>query len=261
MDVANAVILGVLQGLTEFLPISSSGHLVIAQHYISGTTDEVFILCVHLATLAAVCITFRHDIRHIIEPLYRRKAPRPVLGIRELAIGSIPAALAGVMLEETFDAAFSSLPAVTGALVLTGMLLYIASRYMATHEAKPGRIGDADAFVVGVFQAAAIMPGISRSGATIAGGILRGVSPRVATRFSFLLAIPVIGGAALLKAPELLAVENSSVLPYAVGMATAFTAGMVGIRALMAVVAQGRLRLFSLYCWTVAAALLVLQVR
>ncbi len=256
MDILTSIILGVIQGLTEFLPISSSGHLVIAQQALEGTTDEVFFLLLHIATLLAVVLYFNADIRELILSISGRgSAPRSDL-LYPLIIGTIPAGVAGVLFESSVDKAFDSAIFVASALFVTGGMLLLASR-LNPRDGSIARLEARGAIGIGLFQAMALFPGISRSGSTIVGGLYKGLAPTEAARFSFLLSIPAIGGAALFKIGEIAAYDTSNTLSYAAGMAVAFCAGVAGIRILMQTVIKGRLQYFGYYCITMAAIVFV----
>ena len=259
MDIQTSIILGAIQGLTEFLPISSSGHLVIAQQALEGTTDEVYFLLLHIATLLAVVLYFNTDVRELLRSIAGKgSSPRSEL-LYPLIIGTIPAGVAGVLFESSVDKAFNSAVFVACALVVTGSMLLLASllnpgkRSIAHLDAR-GAAG------IGLFQALALFPGISRSGSTIVGGLYKGLTPTEAARFSFLLSIPAIGGATIFKIRDIAAYDTTNTVPYAAGMVVAFCAGVAGIRILMRAVTSGRLQYFGYYCLAMAAAVVALAI-
>ena len=244
-----AILLGLLQGLTEFLPISSSGHLVIAQHLLG--IDEpmlTFDIAVHVGTLVAVITVFWHDVLSLLK--------KPLCKITLLLIiGTVPAVLAALLLGDQIDAMFSSLEVVAVALVVTGILLLSSDKLNGR-----GRLEDLSyksALIVGLFQAAAVVPGLSRSGSTIFGSLLGGLNRADAARFSFLLSIPIILGAA---AKELLDVGSGAISlhwTYLLGAAVAAVAGYGAIRIFLKLLEKKRLRYFACYCWLLSALIML----
>jgi undecaprenyl-diphosphatase len=253
LTAGEAVILGLVQGLTEFLPISSSGHLVIFQHWLGVRTPGLlFEVLVHFGTLLAVILTFWPDIAQILRRPWHKMM---VL----IVVGTVPTALMGVLLEPVFGAAFESVGVVGAALVVTGCLLWWAGRR------RPGRKQLAttslfDALVVGFGQGLAITPGLSRSGTTIAFALLRGLERGMAARYSFLLSIPAVLGATLWEARGLADQSAGMTAPaaYWVAAAVAALSGYLAIRVLLPVLERGRLHYFSYYCWFLGGVVLVL---
>lgn len=248
-----AILLGVLQGLTEFLPVSSSGHLVIAQALLG--IDEpmlTFDVFVHVGTLAAVFTVFWRD----IWALLRRPFQRLTL---LLIVGTIPAALAGFFLQDFFAGLFSSLTAVAAALALTGVLLKISDNFTGQRRLEDMRL--LDALVVGLFQGVAIMPGLSRSGSTIFGSLLMGLKREEAARFSFLLSIPIILGAAAVQVKDISGAAGGLELQwtYLLGAAVAGLCGYAAIRVFLRLLAKKSLRYFAYYCWALAALVALAQ--
>ncbi len=248
MSVTTAVVLGLAQGLTEFLPVSSSGHLVLLQHFLkvpeAGVAFDVFL---HLATLLAVVAYFWADLWGLL-----RSGRRLLLVI----VGSVPAAVAGLVLEDFFTRLFSSVLTVGVALVGTGFILWGAERLAASYRRRrpAERMTLADAWWVGIGQAVAIIPGISRSGATIAAGLALGLEREAAARFSFILSVPVILGAAALQLRHLPLGSLQAGLPLAAGFLAAFLSGLAAIWILLGVIRRRRLTLFSWYVWALGAA-------
>lgn len=270
-----ALIIGIIQGLTEFLPVSSSGHIAIAQRLFNLTNpDLTFAVAMHLATLLAVVVAFWHDIWGMITGFFgglgalisRRSSAgriwRQNVGFRTatlIVVGSIPAAIAGFLLKDFIEGLFGSLLAIGVMLLVTGLLLWLAdgihSKGTPLRQFTSGR-----AFLVGLAQAAAIAPGLSRSGSTIAAGRLSGLTRDGAARFSFLLSIPTILGAVLADSGDLLtAASGAARQPLLIGMAAAALVGYVAIAIVMKTVRAGRLRIFSFYCWAVGVAVIVWQ--
>lgn len=249
MTILQAIWLGIIQGLTEFLPVSSSGHLVIFQHILGMQEAPLtFDILLHWGTLIAVFIAFWEDILAIIK--------KPFSKLTYLIIvGCIPAGLAGVFLQSYFEKAFESLLVVGLGLILTGLILKHSEKIS---EKKLGFIDEheasyVDVLIVGIMQAIAIIPGISRSGSTIAGGLIAGFDRNFAARFSFLLSIPVILGAGLIQFKDISisGVPGDNLLPYIIGPLTAAVFGLIAIKIVMKLVRQGRLSVFSYYCYAV----------
>ena len=198
-----AILLGILQGLTEFLPVSSSGHLVICQSLLGMKGDLlIFDVFVHVGTLFAVVVVFWQDIVDIFRHLFSRYTLL-------LIVGCIPAALMGLLLDDVFTALFSSVTAVALALILTGLLLLISDRFNGTRTLKEMRFSDA--LTIGIFQGLAITPGLSRSGSTIFGALLCGFKRSEAAKFSFIISIPVILGAALKEGYDVFSTNGMAV--------------------------------------------------
>ncbi|MCD6249788.1 MAG: undecaprenyl-diphosphate phosphatase [candidate division Zixibacteria bacterium] len=246
MTYYEAILLGIIQGLTEFLPVSSSGHLVLTQELLHvNQPGLVFELLAHVGTLGAVLVYFRKSVWRLIRALFPGGGEDDRRMILWIIIGTIPAGLVGLFLEDWFDQAFSS-PALTAAMLLvTGLIL------MTTRLVKLGSVavGWKSSLIMGLGQAMAIMPGISRSGTTIAAGLLAKVKPDHAAEFSFLLAIPAIGGAVVLKAGDLIELQSDLLGPYLVGALMAFLFGLVAVHFVLSVIRRGKFDYFAYYCF------------
>jgi len=251
MSYLDAIILGILQGLTEFLPVSSSGHLVIAQALLhvksSGVSFEVML---HLGTLLSVLVYFRKQIGQLIMSLFKKEMveERKIVGF--LILGTIPAGVVGLLFRDFFESAFSS-PLLTSVMLLITGFILLMSRFSKSGK-RP--VGLWSAIGMGLGQAAAIFPGISRSGSTIVAGMLSGVQPSKAAEFSFLLAVPAIGGAAVLEGKHLLSLSSQMMGHYIVGAVCSFVFGLVAVYAVLTMVRRGRFEYFGYYCF--AAGLL-----
>jgi len=254
LTVIQALILGIIQGLTEFLPVSSSGHLVIFQHIMGLQEGSIsFDVLLHLGTLLAVFIAFWEDIASIIR--------RPFSRLTYLVlVGCIPAGLMGFFLEPLFEQAFESLLVVGVGLLITGAVLKISEK-MAERSFDMKGIQETsygDVLFIGLLQGIAIVPGISRSGSTIAGGLMAGLERTWAARYSFLVAIPVIFGAGLAHVKEITEQGmNGSLLPYLAGFLAAALFGYLAIKIVMQLVRQGRLSIFSYYCWALGTIVIL----
>jgi undecaprenyl-diphosphatase len=250
MNIASAVILGAVQGLTEFLPVSSSGHLVIIQSLFHnfkqpGISFDIFI---HLATLLAVIVYFHREIADIL-------TFRNVKWIFLIIVGTVPAGVIGVLFKDRIELMFSNVTFVCYMLIITGVLLFLSDRCSNLTKSK-GEITFFDAIVIGVFQAFAIIPGISRSGSTIAAGIFRGISRDAATKFSFILSIPAITGAFLLSLKDFTKLTHADYIPYLAGFGAAFIVGLLSLKMLTLIIKTRNLKFFSFYCWILAGVIL-----
>ena len=273
MTLLQAFILGIVQGLTEFLPVSSSGHLVIGQHLFGlRHADLAFDVSVHVGTLGAVVIFFRRDIQTILLALcrWRPSVPQPPVGGGRpdidarlavlIVIGSIPTALIGLGLKR-YEATLFASPLIAGVmLVVTGCVLYGTRRPQITAQIDPGStrplnaIRMRDSLLIGIVQGFAVMPGISRSGTTIAAGLFAGLAPQAAARFSFLLSIPAVAGAALLVLTDALAQGKVALAACLVGGLTALTVGYAALAILVYLIGRGKLYTFAPYCWIAGIA-------
>ncbi len=270
MEPIQAIVLGAVQGVTEFLPVSSSGHLVLFQHLFGLREAELFFdISVHVGTLGAVIIFFRKEIAAIFLSIFlaaarllKKKASfsstwdnAEVKLALLIVVGSIPTAIIGLLFHRIADQLFSSVFLVGITLVITGLLLWGTRRFGGEGRGIQGFFA-ANALVIGIVQGVAILPGISRSGATIATGLYLGLDRGLAARFSFLLSIPAIVGAEILSLKDL----GGALLPDTVtmlGTITAFVAGYLSLTMLMYIVKHGRLYLFAPYCWLIGVAALV----
>jgi len=264
MTILQALVLGLLQGLTEFLPVSSSGHLVLGQYLLEVKNPEMlsFDVFVHFGTLISVCIIFRKDIGQIILSLWnavRTNSLRTAYDTNEyvrlglaIVVASIPAAVIGLMYRDQIAEAFRDPKLVSVNLVVTGLLLFL-TRFPKAVEGK--RIGLVTGFIIGIAQSVAILPGISRSGSTISTALYLRLSPRLAARFSFLLSIPVIAGAALLESKTVIRQGMEMGFgPFIVGMLAAALMGYVAIKILLRIIESGRFSWFAFYCFAIGIA-------
>lgn len=259
MDLLSAILLGLVQGLTEFLPVSSSGHLVLAQHFLGYEGPNLaFDVLVHLATMLAVILYFQKDIVHIFKSALP-KTPHPDgrRWLAMIAVGTIPTAILGFSFEEQFEALFASPQIVALMLWVTALVLFLSDRVKVKIEANGVKLTILRALLVGTVQGLAIIPGISRSGSTISAAIFSGLDPNRAARFSFLLSIPAIFGATLLEIGEIVTVESSQIVAYAAAFVAAFASGYLAIDILMKMVLKRKLWKFSVYLCIVGLAGLI----
>jgi undecaprenyl-diphosphatase len=261
MIVLKAIILGLIQGLTEFLPVSSSGHLVLARHLFGlGEAGVTFDILLHLGTLLAIILVYWRDLLGLLRTVLAMPRgggdPADRRMVLALVLGILPVVVVALLFEDTIEATFRSPRMAAGMLLLTASLLIASHRFRhATGEVTPRR-----GFLVGVAQILAILPGVSRSGTTISVAMMVGIRPQEAARFSFLMAVPLFLGAAIVKVPDLL--DGATGMPttaLVAGFLTAFASGYVAIRWLLAIIAQGQFVWFGVYCAVVGViGLLVL---
>ncbi len=256
MSPLEAALLGVVQGLTEFLPVSSSGHLVLAQAVLGVSLPGVlFEITVHVATLGAVLWVYRARVAELAAGVVRGEgASLRYVGL--LALASVPAALLGVGARGTVERAFERPTAAAALLLVTGALVWTVRRTApAADDPEPG---SGPALWAGCAQALALLPGISRSGATVAAGVWQGVEPVRMAEFSFLLSVPAIGGAALLQIDGLTgAAAGGAAAPLAVGFVAALVSGVAAIRLFVRALEARAFHRFGWYCWAVGGGYLV----
>lgn len=259
-----AALLGLIQGITEFLPVSSSGHLVLFQQFIAIAGDDVlFDLVLHVATLVPVLVYYRAAIAPMLRdpisgqgPFWARPGVR-LLGL--IGIATLPTALIGVLFQDVFEQWFARPAVLTLTFAITGTLLY-ATRYLRPGTIDVGQMTPTMALMLGVAQGLAITPGISRSGTTIAVGLMLGLSKPFAAQFSFLMSVPAILGAVVFKLTD---AELSEVDPVqlAVGGSVALVTGYAALVLLVRLVHRGKLSYFSGYCWGAAGVAGLLALR
>lgn len=255
----HAAILGIVQGIAEFLPISSSGHLVIAgellQRY-AGTEmpaeSTTMSIALHFGTLLSILVVYRHDLKSVLRD-------RRLLIL--IVVATIPVGIAGLLLEDYVERIFST-PLIAGEALIGTAVLLLTGRQLQQRRPSASELTVFSAGFIGVFQAIAIIPGISRSGSTIAAGLACGLPREQAARFSFLIAIPAIGGASVVKAKDLVtgeAVMESGYLPLLLGMLTAFVVGVAALSWLLKIVTADRLHWFAAYCLAAGMATILWQ--
>lgn len=256
MNIWQAIILGIVQGVAEFLPISSSGHLVVL-HRVFGFDMEnpaffTFDIIVHVGSLVAILIVFWKDVLEIIKNPFSKMTWL-------LVVGTIPAVIAGLFLRDFIDILRTGIWLAV-AFTVTGFLLMVADRHVDGKK-EDRDITYFDALFVGVLQAMALPPGISRSGTTITGALTRGISRESAARFSFMLAIIAISGAGALEAFQLFRGDvylgYIGIMPLLVGFIVSLVVGYFSIRLLLKLIKSCKLRYFSYYVWALAALILL----
>lgn len=261
MDWLQALILGLVQGLTEYLPVSSSGHLTIFQTLFgmeNGEENLMFTVAVHVATVLSTLVVLWSDIDWIFRGLFRFEMNSETKYALNILVSMIPVGIVGVFFKDYVEDIFGSGLLIVGCCLLLTALLLIFSYYARPREKE--QISLKDAFVIGLAQACAVLPGLSRSGSTIATGLLLGNKKEKLAQFSFLMVIPPILGEALLdivKAVKGEAVMGSiEMLPLVVGFVAAFLSGCLACKWMISIVKKGKLIYFGIYCAVVGAVLL-----
>ncbi len=275
MDIIQAIIIGIVQGLTEFLPVSSSAHLVFVPEIMNIQSSLAFDTLLHIGTLVAVFTYFWNDIIHMIKSFFSSLADIPKGQFKKkfqedqykklawlVIIGTIPAGLAGILFKSTFESLFSSILAVGIFLIITGFLLWGSERVnqrIRPEDRKPlEKLTIKNSLFIGIAQAFAIAPGISRSGATISTGLFLGFERELAARYSFLLSIPAILGAALVQAKDITGLEMSAGALIA-GFLAAAISGYLAIKFMLKLIKERNLLIFAYYCWIVGIIAVVLS--
>ena len=254
------LLLGLFQGLTEPIPISSSGHLLIAQYFLDVEIEgsvSTFALLVNTASLIAVLIIYREDIQRLIVNGLRffkvkdEETTRDFMFIVYLVVATIPAAIIGVLFQDTIDDYLSTIVTVGITLVITGVALWLIRDIHG--KRKDGNMTMKDAIIIGLAQSVALIPGISRSGATIVAAMARGINQETALRFSFLLFIPISLGGAVLSISDILNDDNLATLavPYIMAFIGSLIASYFSLKWFMNVMAKGQLKYFAIYCFIV----------
>lgn len=263
-----ALILGIVQGLTEFLPVSSSGHLTIGRALlgVEASEDLVFEVAVHAATVLATIVVFRKAIFNLLKGFFKFKNNDETDYILKIGVSMIPVFVVGVFFKDAVESLFASILVVGVALLLTSILLYFSDKsvYFRTESyyGKTTRNGISyfQALMVGVGQAFAVVPGLSRSGTTIATGLLCGVKREVMAQFSFLMVIiPILGEAFLDIVGGDFSRSSIGVAPLVCGFVSAFISGLFACKVMIALVKKARLKWFALYCAVVGLAVIISQ--
>lgn len=267
------ILIGIVQGLTEFLPVSSSAHLVFMHELTGFAPNLAFDTLLHIGSLVAVVVYFWNDLVHMFKSffsslldIFRGQFKQ---GIREdkykklawlVIIGTIPAGLAGALFKDFFEGLFSNLTAVAIFLIITGLLLWGSEKISKRTKDKTGlkKMTLKDSILIGVAQACAIAPGISRSGATISTGLFLGLERELAARFSFLLSIPAILGAALVQVKDISIGLDVNTGAFIAGFIAAALSGYLAISVMLKLIKERNLLIFAYYCWIVGAFVLIM---
>ena len=253
MSWIEALVLGIIQGLTEFLPVSSSGHLELAKVILGDQSvpseSMLFTVVLHAATALSTIVVFRKDIAQIFKGLFAFKWNEEFQFSLKIIISMVPAAIIGVLFNDAIELLFEKQVLLVGAMLgITGLLLFLADRAKQTDK----KVSYTSALIIGIAQAIAILPGISRSGATISTSVLLGVDKEKAARFSFLMVVPLIMGKMAKDILDGALVANTaSFLPMSVGFVGAFITGLFACTWMIALVRKSQLKYFAIYCFAV----------
>jgi undecaprenyl-diphosphatase len=248
-------ILAVIQGLTEWLPVSSSGHLVITQTVLGLNIPLIFDVMLHVGTLIVVLTVFRKDIVDIIKALFKRdfETEEGKLALL-IAVGSVPIAIIGFVFYDLFKSLFSNLLAVGLALLITGCVLFFSEKRLGNKK-----MGILDSLLIGLAQGVAIIPGVSRSGVTVATGLLRKIDKATAFRYSFLLSVPAVIGATVMESKDLV-VGNLDMVLLILGATVSMIVGYVSLKLVQKIVMNEKFHLFAYYCWTIGIAIILFTI-
>ena len=265
MTLLEAIFLGILQGLTEFLPVSSSGHLVLAQKYLGLNEPLVFFdVMLHVGTLAAVLVVYRGTIVRLVlggfstfgdkqfyrKPIVTVRSSQEFMFIWLILLGSIPTGIIAVLFKTQLESLFNEVRLVSMMLILTGIILQLPRLRKQNTDSTDSTIEKLKTWqapLIGIAQGCAITPGISRSGSTISLGLFLGIPAKTAAEYSFLLSIPAILGAVVLKISDI-GDATISIDIMAAGMLTSFIVGYIALRFLLVMLNRGKFSLFSYYC-------------
>lgn len=272
MNIFEAIILGFVQGLTEFLPVSSSGHLALLQHFfgIEGENILAFAVLLHVGTLVSVFIVYWHDISHlfielglVIKDIFSGKGPRININpTRKLGfmiiVATIPTAIIGLIFKDLFASMYLSLIAIGIGLLVTGTVLWLSERLVKGTK-QIGEMKFSHAVIIGLCQSIAISPGVSRSGATLVGGLFSGLDRNLAIKFAFLISIPSILGSVIIEAPD--AFRDGFALdlafPILLGVFISAVSGLFAIKTMLKVVSNKKLYYFSFYTWALGTFVII----
>ncbi|MBB6459462.1 undecaprenyl-diphosphate phosphatase [Flammeovirga kamogawensis] len=258
MSIFEAIVLGIVQGLTEFLPVSSSGHLELAKAILGDTSmaEESMMMTVvlHFATALSTVVVFRKDILEILKGLFQFKWNEETQFSLKIVLSMIPAALVGVFLNDQIEKFFGGAVLLVGCmLLLTAILLILADKAKNTEK----NVGYKEAIIIGIAQAIAILPGISRSGATISTSVLLGIDRSKSARFSFLMVVPLIFGKIAKDILDGAFSSSFEVVPMTVGFITAFVTGIVACTWMISLVKKAKLMWFSIWCAVVGSIAII----
>jgi len=258
VEALRAALLGIIQGLTEFLPVSSSGHLELAKFFLGDTSTAedslLMTIVLHAATALSTLVVFRKDVGEILRGLFAFKNNEAFQFSLKIVVSMIPAAFMGLCFADEIEQLFAQrIPLVAAMLGLTGLLLLLADRAKSTE--KP--VSLVNALIIGIAQAIAIIPGISRSGATISTSVLLGIDRERAARFSFLMVVPLILGKISKDVLDGELTDSPNTIPLLIGFTTAFLSGLWACTWMIKLVKNSQLKYFAVYCFVIAAVALI----
>lgn len=259
MDVINAIILGIVQGLTEFLPVSSSGHLVLAQHFLGIENDGnmTFEVMVHAATVLATITVFGREIWRLIRGGLRFEKNEESKYLLKILISMVPILIIGLFFKDQVEGLFSASVGFIGSMLLVTAGILTTAHFVNKYRRLSRPVGYRDAFVIGLAQAVAVVPGISRSGSTIATGMMLGNDKTSLAKFSFLMVLVPILGEAFLEIVGGDISFSQAGLPLLCGFVAAYVSGLVACRIMINIVSRGKLYYFAIYCAVVGLAALI----
>jgi undecaprenyl-diphosphatase len=273
LNLQEGIFLGIVQGLTEFLPVSSSGHLVLVQSLIKGFRQPgvLFDVILHFGTLLAIVFFLRRDIYDMLKAMlplkwYQKRGydynEDLIVTRRRLVffilVGTVCTGIIGVMFKDAIHGFFERVEVVALMLLVTGTLLFLSDRIKNTWRGDKD-LNIYDSIIIGVVQAAALMPGLSRSGSTIAFGIFRKLDGETAARFSFLLSVPAVAGATFFELKYVSGVSPHDMVIYLAGMVAAVITGFLTLKILFFIIKKRRLSIFALYCWVLGVSTLIIK--
>ncbi|OGQ22291.1 MAG: hypothetical protein A3I05_06795 [Deltaproteobacteria bacterium RIFCSPLOWO2_02_FULL_44_10] len=259
ISILHAIILGIIQGATEFLPISSSGHLVLAQNLLGVDLEKeallAFDIALHFGTLLALLLLFRKDLKTLIQGAFQKNSENPQsVPSRKLLwylfLATLPAVVIGLAFKDFFEEMMTDTFSTGVQFIITGFILW-STRYARFSVLTATHMRSMHALIIGVAQAIAIIPAISRSGTTIAAALLLRFDREFAARFSFLLAIPALGGATLLSLDNLRYFSSENLLATLIGTVVSFIVAIGCIKWLMTIIKKGQFSWFAIYCWII----------
>jgi len=262
MDIINAIILGIIQGLTEFLPVSSSGHLELGKAILGDQSvpeeSLMFTVVLHFATALSTIVIFRKDIFSLLKGIFQFKWNEDLQFASKIIISMLPAVIVGLFFEEQLESLFGGNIMLVGfMLLITAALLFLADKAKNTNK----KVSFSNAFLIGISQAIAMLPGISRSGATISTSVLLGNDKTKAARFSFLMVVPLIFGKI---AKDVLGgdlnFESHTIVPLTAGFIAAFVAGLFACTWMIALVKKSKLSYFAIYCAIVGLIAIIFSI-
>jgi len=257
-----AIVLGIIQGLTEFLPVSSSGHLALTQYFFGIREPQLFFdVMLHVGTLGAVIVIFQRDIRDIFAALFGRdssprmtkRSGRMLAGF--IVLGSVPTVIIALILKTFVEKLFVTPLFVSGMLLVTGLILWLSGRLVKANT-EPRGLNTISAIIIGTAQGLAVLPGISRSGMTISTALMRGVDRKEAARYSLLLSVPAILGATVLELKDVASIDIP-IWTIIAGTVAALVVGYFAIKVLLAVLSKGQFSKFAYYCWGIGVVSIV----
>jgi len=250
-----AIILGIIQGLTEWIPVSSSGHLALAQIYLGLPVPVAFDVMLHFATLLVIFVVFWNDILKMLKSVFSFdfKSKHGKLALY-IIIASIPTAIIGFSFHDLFESFFYNERVIAVSLLFTGILLFFSDKKLGNKK-----LNGKNSFLIGVAQGLAIIPGISRSGITISLGLMRGIEKKTIAKFSFLMSVPAIFGAAIFEGKDLV-FSGIDLFTLSVAMITSFIVGYASLKYLMKLIIRKKFHIFSYYCLILGSLVLILSI-